>query len=373
MNILFYLTRYPGIGGIENVTNIIASRLQMDNEISIISHIQSLDVLPLVSVRLFQMPNSNEWCAKENLEYAMGVMESQHFDVIIYQDSYAPTETIVCQMVKEYNVPLYVFEHNSPLFVYNKRTLDPITTSKGILRRLLHPFILHREVNRKRYLLSHAKKYILLSKQFIPEFCKLIDVDVNDERITYINNPALPIELDTCIKKENVILCVSRLAREKCVDKILTMWWSLSCQLTEWRLVIVGDGPERLKLEAMVSKNNIPRVEFIGFASPIPYYQKAKMFWMTSKFEGWGMTLIESMQQGCVPVVFQTFSSAKDIISSGYNGFLIEPNNWSEYQNRTLELANDEHMRTCMAERGIEAVRDFSIDKILYQWEKLLK
>lgn len=372
MRILFYLTRYPGIGGIESVTNIIISHLQKNNDIFIISHLHDEKVRPLEGVQLFFMPNDKVWCSKKNIQYAKDIMDIYRFNAIVYQDSYAPTSSIVCLLAKTYNVPLYVFEHNSPLFVYNKRSLDSITTIKGFLRRFFHIYILHQEIRRKKKLLAHAEKYVLLSKQFITEFCSLINVPIYDKRITYINNPALPVEVKFDIKKENVILCVSRLAREKCIDKMLDIWKNLSDNLSDWKFVIVGDGSERTKLEFMVCNNKIPRVEFVGFTDPNFYYQKAKIFWMTSKYEGWGMTLIEAMQRGCVPVVFHTFSSVNDIIHSGYNGFLIRPFDMNDFQSKTLELANNERMRICMAENSIQSVQKFSVDKIIYQWEKLL-
>lgn len=372
MKILFYLTRFPGIGGIENVTNIIVSKLKKNNDISIISHINNNAANPLEGVKLFFMPNNKNWCAKENIQYVQNIIEENNFDAIIYQDSYAPTDKLVCSLSKKYNIPLYVFEHNTPLFVYNKRNLDSIFTLKGFLRKLLHPYLVHKEIKRKRNLLEHSKKYVLLSKQFIPEFCNLVNANTDDERITFINNPILPKGNNNCTKKENIILCVSRLAREKCVDKMIYMWNEISKELQDWRFVIIGDGPEKSKLESIVNKCKIQRVDFIGFANPDSYYKKAKIFWMTSKYEGWGMTLIEAMQFGCVPIVFKTFSSVSDIIISGNNGFLISPENKEDFIKQTLKLSKDEVLRKNMGKCAIKVTDKFSINKIIEQWEELL-
>lgn len=372
MNILFYLTRYPSVGGIENVTNIIASELIREHNISVISHI-SQDAPVVNGIKIYRMPNASMWSAKENYEYAEEVVSGNQFDAIIYQDSYAPKERIACGVAEHHNIPLYVFEHNSPLFIYNKRNLDPITTPKGILRRLLHPYLLYKEIKRKRYLLEHCAKYVLLSKQFIPEFCNLIGIDINDSRITYINNPAVNVVIKKDVPKENIILCVSRLAQEKCIDKMVRMWRELSSQLPNWRFIIVGDGPERGKLESVVRKMNVPRIEFIGFAEPTDYYQRAKIFWMTSKYEGWGMTLIEAMQHGCVPVAFKTFSSIIDIIDDGQNGYLVAPDDKQGLKERSIQLANDSTLRSVLAETAIKKVEEFALSRIINKWSKLLK
>lgn len=372
MNILFYLTRYPSVGGIENVTNIIASELIKSNNVSVISH-ASQDAPVVPGITIYSMPNAQVWSAKENYEYAEKIVSGNQFDAIIYQDSYAPTEKIACGVAERHNIPLYVFEHNSPLFIYNKRDLDSIATPKGVLRRLLHPYLLHREIKRKRFLLEHCTKYVLLSKQFIPEFCELIGADINDSRITYINNPAVEVLTDKGILKENIILCVSRLAKEKCVDKMVSMWSELSSRLPNWRFVIVGDGPERDRLEAMVHNMNVSRVEFTGYAEPTVYYQRAKIFWMTSKYEGWGMTLIEAMQQGCVPVAFKTFSSIIDIIDNGRNGYLVAPDDTKGFKDCSIRLANDSALRSMLADTAKKKVDEFALSYIINKWIILLK
>lgn len=373
MNILFYLTRYPGIGGIENVTNLVASRLLEDNQVAILSHVQQDGVKPIEGVSLYKMPNGKVWTAPENFEYADRLVVEKHFDAIIYQDSYAHTERIVCEIAEKYRIPLYVFEHNSPLFVYNKRSLDPITSIKGLMRRVLHPYILHLEIKRKKYLLSHATKYILLSKKFVPEFCRLVGgVDVKDSRIGYINNPIVGTECNKTIEKENIILCVSRLAPEKCVRKMLVMWKALSEQLQNWRFIIVGDGPDRKNLEGYAQKHKLSRIEFVGFANPTEYYQKSKVFWMTSKFEGWGMTLVEAMQQGCVPIAYHTFSSITDIIDDGKDGFLVKPFDEATFMDMTKKLAEDNSLWDEMSDEAIEKVKAFSIERILRDWKIML-
>lgn len=61
-------------------------------------------------------------------------------------------------------------------------------------------------------------------------------------------------------------------------------------------------------------------VEFLGKQSPLAFYLKAKIFLMSS--EGWGLTITESMQNGVVPIVLNTFKVFKDIIQDNIDGFL---------------------------------------------------
>lgn len=373
MNILFYIDRYPGVGGIENVSTAIIGKLQQYHVIYVISNCQQVGVECPSFINLLKMPDSNNEESSQNFNYLLDIIKKYGIEAIVYQDSYGNTYSNLCKAIEETKLPLYVFEHNSPLFIYNKRDLDPITTAKGLLRRLLHPYLLHKEIARKRCLLEHSKKYVLLSKHFIPEFCNLIGADVHDTRITYINNPAKPIEYGATILKENIILCVTRLAQEKCVDLMINMWADLSTQLPDWRFVVVGDGPEKPKLEGIVKKNNIPRVKFTGFAEPTKFYQKSKIFWMTSKFEGWGMTLVEAMQHGCVPIGYETYSSIRDIIDSGRNGYLVNPDDETTFKEYTVQLAKDDNHRSILADLAVKKTEVFSVNTIINKWINLFE
>lgn len=376
MNYLFYMTRYPGYGGIETVTSMIIPKILYEgSNITILSHLHDGDNprCHTDGIELLYMPDNKPSFSKKNYEYAESVISKRDFDLIIYQDSYAyTTEKIVCVLAKKYSIPLFTFEHNSPLFIKTKRGLDPITSPKGFLRRILHPYLLYRDIKRRRFILAHSQKYVLLSKHNIPEFCHLIMCDEHDKRITYLNDPILPFHGSIEHNKQNVIVSVSRLVKEKGVDKMLIIWKQLAVKLPEWRFIIVGEGVERKVLENYVKLYNIPRVQFEGYANPLEYYRKAKIFWMASKYEGWGMTLIESMQQGCVPVAFNSYSAIKEIIDDGINGILIENNNLNEFECKTLLLASNPSKIEIMSRESIRKVKDFELDSIFEQWKKLM-
>lgn len=370
------MTRYPGYGGIETVTSLILSRLMTDVgkvEISILAHLSETNPQCFTEgVMIYTMPDAIDAWTEKNYNYANRIISKGEFDAIIYQDSYGRTEQIVCPLAKRYNIPLFVFEHNSPLFVYNKRGLDPITTPKGFLRRVLHPYLLYREIKRKRLLLDHCEKYVLLSKAFIPEFCHLIRTERNNPKVTYINNPCKTIEYQGNVTKQKIILCVCQLNKTKQVDRMLELWKRINPQIKEWIFQIVGDGDEMEHLKRIVSNESIPRVEFIGYADPAPYYQQASIFWMMSKFEGWGMTLVEGMQCGCVPIAWESYSSLKDIIDNGINGFVVKNEDSLSFGEKTLVLARDEALFQKMSQSAREKSKYYSLDRIAGEWMKLL-
>ena len=374
MRLLFYMTRYPGYAGIESVTSHILPYLKSDGtKISILSHLEENNPQCFTEgIVIYKMPDAVDAYTHKNYTYAEKIISEGHYDAIIYQDSYGYTERIVCPLAKKYKIPLYVFEHNSPLFIYNKRDLDSIFTIKGFLRRVLHFYLVYREKKRKRYLLEHCRKYVLLSKSYIPEFCNFVGTSLDNPQITYINNPCKNTLPDNKVQKENIILCVCRLDRVKQVHKMLTLWATINQRLGDWKFQIVGDGVEMDNLKAMVSERHIPRVEFVGYATPTEYYQRAKIFWMMSKFEGWPMTLFESMQYGCVPIAWLSFSSLRDIIDDGINGFVVRNEDSLTFGNKTIDLALDATLFQKMSQSARKKTELFTVDKIIGDRKKLL-
>lgn len=373
MNILFYLIRYPGIGGIESVTRLVAEQLNVSYNVNVtvLSFWQQGDCACSFA-KILKMPNSKEWCAKENYDFAEKVIAEGNFDYVVYQDSYANIQDVIFKPAKKHNVRVLVFEHNTPLYVLKNAESHPLLSWHGLKSRLAAPYRIVQSVLRKRYLLKNCYKYVLLSSRFIPEFCRYTFAWKYKDKITYINNP-IKIKEVKAAKKENVILCVAQLAYRKRIDLMLKAWAKVYFKLPEWKFQIVGDGIERNRLENFVIGKKNPRVEFVGYANPGAYYQKAKIFWMTSSFEGWGMTLVECMQNECVPIVFNSFSSLLDIVDDKKNGFIVKNLDEKDFIRKTIMIANNEQLRMLMAKNATEKAKRFDVKAITAKWAELLE
>lgn len=371
--ILFYLSRYPGIGGIETVTRTIVPELQRHGyEVAILSHIQQ-SAMDLEGVKLYTMPDAGRYLTKRNRAYAIELIGNIRPDAIVYQDSYAPTHSIVCEAAHKWNIPLYVFEHNSPRYVRIwLRQYHPLSL-KGIIWRAIYPYSLWKEKRRKRLLFKHCYRYVLLAKAYIPEFAHLIGMDASSNKLCYINNPAPIFPVAATTAKENIILCVCQLNKAKGVDKMIHLWGKLAKELPDWRFVIVGDGKERQYLERLVKDNKLERVTFEGYQKPTEYYAKAKIFWMTSRYEGWPMTIVESMHYGCVPVAYDAFSAVHDMIDNERNGYIIPYGDEHAFLQQTLAIAQNGSKRELMAKEATEKSEVYGKDRIVGEWLKLLQ
>ena len=87
----------------------------------------------------------------------------------------------------------------------------------------------------------------------------------------------------------------------------------------------------------------------VGKQSPQSYYLNSSIFLMTSDYEGWGMTITEAQQFGCIPIVLNTFASLQDLIANGENGFIVD--SVDEMKQRILELASEDRLVITSSEK----------------------
>lgn len=89
-------------------------------------------------------------------------------------------------------------------------------------------------------------------------------------------------------------------------------------------------------------------------------------------FEGWGLTLTEAQQYGCVPLAFRSFASLTDIITDKVNGFAIPNDDISLYIKQMKLLMTDEKLRKSMSANAIESSKQFSIEIIIKKWMEVI-
>ncbi|MBA1331538.1 hypothetical protein QQ73_10445, partial [Candidatus Endoriftia persephone str. Guaymas] len=92
----------------------------------------------------------------------------------------------------------------------------------------------------------------------------------------------------------------------------------------EMRVAMVGDGPDRAELEALADELGVrERIDFMGKRSDVPdLLAKARVFGLTSRWEGLSIAMIEAMMSGVVPVVGDVGDLA-DLADSENNGFVV--------------------------------------------------
>ncbi|MDN6637982.1 MAG: glycosyltransferase [Yaniella sp.] len=206
--------------------------------------------------------------------------------------------------------------------------------------------------------------------------------DLHAMDITAVNNVATlpnwltnePLRRPTPRDKRAGVI-VSRIAPEKQIEHSL---YSI-CQLSERdnvaTLDIFGEGSSRPALENLSAQLGIESsVTFHGYApAGGRKFRDYSFSLLTSKSEGQGLVLLESMAGGCIPIAYNIKYGPADIISHGVNGFLLEPDDVTGLARQIEQLINmPESDLLALRRAAIRRSRDFLPKKIVYQWAKEL-
>ena len=268
-------------------------------------------------------------------------------------------------------VALYHLLHN----IERRWTIKQILLKWGM--RIL-PYRCLSKLLQKKYAFPYDNAYrmVVLSPGVIPEY-QLYSRGDKDRFIAIPNArsfPPVPFSEKKYTNKE--VLIVARIEDwQKRILEALKIWKIVKQNVgfSEWKLRIVGDGVDKQFYQKYVKQDHIKDVIFEGLQKTMPYYQKASIFLMTSAFEGLPMTILEAQQCGCVPIVYDSFASAKDVINSGENGILIANQDREAYVAALKELMTNEGLRKRMSEACVQSSERFSVENVAAQWEDLLK
>ncbi len=154
------------------------------------------------------------------------------------------------------------------------------------------------------------------------------------------------------------VLCVARLEREKGVDLLLRAWEKVVTTRSEAKLRIVGDGSQRVALEKLVRELGIAdSVEFIGKqADVVPFLEWSTVVVQPSRFEGWGLSVIEAAAAGR-PIVMTDVGCAGEVIREGESGRVVPVGDVDAFAKAVLEVLADPHRASMYAWQASEAVR----------------
>ena len=100
---------------------------------------------------------------------------------------------------------------------------------------------------------------------------------------------------------------------------------------------------------------------------------EASIYALSSRFEGFGMVLVEAMICGVPCVSFDCPCGPSDIIKNGEDGFLVENDNIGLFASKLSILIEDANKRKMMGRKAKENVKRYLPEKILSQWDELFK
>jgi len=192
-----------------------------------------------------------------------------------------------------------------------------------------------------------------------------------------INNPNSILE--NCIVqnecKENIFITTGRFVKLKNYDKIIYAFSKFLEKNKEWKLVLVGDGPQKKECEKLVKKLKIKDyVFFAGSVNDIDnYYRKSKIYICASKFEGWGMSITEAMIMKNA-IISSDFPSVREIFGNIECGIILEKNSSDCLYEAMLKLALNKTAQEFnnIIDFAYNQVQKFNINIIGKRWLNIL-
>lgn len=370
MNVLFIESSIPpSSGGVGRVSWILGNYLKKNhNDVYFAYYRLDSDIVDENHKIRYSFSDSE----KKLFVMFKSFLSAKSIDVVILQGVFHHKLIKILGTLKnEMNYSLLGCFHLSPGYLrYSK------VNFKSILKHLIFDFLLRRNNIRDFYILSDG--LILLSSTFVDQM--VLEYNLPDKCKLYsIPNPLsfeTKLDFDKIKIKEKIVLIVSRLDNaQKNLISALRIWKKIEERgHRDWILVMAGAGADERMILDYAKSLKLRQFEFVGRVDkPESLYEKSSIFMMTSNYEGFGMTLTESLQYGCVPIAFDTYSALHDILTDGYNGYIISPKDENQYVDKLEYLITNGGVRSKMSHNGLKSIEKFSIDVVGEKWLNLFK
>jgi 1,4-alpha-glucan branching enzyme len=159
-----------------------------------------------------------------------------------------------------------------------------------------------------------------------------------------------------------VIVTAGALTREKDMGTAIKAYSLAAKKIGDPGMLIMGEGPERRRLERLGNTLKAGRLVFAGYREPTaPIYKASHLFLLTSTSEGLNTSAIEAAACG-LPLVVSDVGGLREIAEHGYNGLLCPPGDPERFAEAIVEIYRDEAMRAFMAEQSMKRAARFDID-----------
>lgn len=274
---------------------------------------------------------------------------------------------------------------------YSLKVINDILKVKGYAKTIIESHVSHDSVMRhydfKRNSLSRYffKLYDINNLRTLRMFNAFVALTREDARqweksglkVTVIPNPVTkyPESLNTdktCTKR---IIAVGRLNHQKGFDKLIDAFSLICDKHPLWRIDIFGQGELEKELNCQIINKGLEEKVTIHQPTKDIYreYLRSNFYVLSSKFEGFGLVLIEAMSCGLPVVAFNCPYGPNEIISDKKDGLLVQNGNINQLSEKMEWLMTHEAERTKMGIQARISAKRYEISNIMAIWEALFK
>lgn len=253
-----------------------------------------------------------------------------------------------CAILAGTGIPLVYSEHSDPWKIeserWNQAERQAVLWAADAVHLLLPPYL-----------------------QSVPEALR--------HKCHVIPNPVPPANLEhrPCPEKPH-ILSLGRLNHVKQIPLLVQAFELLAADFPQWELHIWGSGEEEKAIRKAVARTAYSeRIRICGLTTePDQQFCKADIFCIPSRFEGFGLTVVEAFTHGVAVVGFQDCSGVNSLIRSEHNGLLAPQMTAASLAQSLRRLMEDAPLRQRMGTAARESARAFAPERIYDQWEAML-
>lgn len=368
MNILFAYRNWlnPNRGGVGRVADTLAKYFAENGHNIYYLNFEYDDKDDyLFPAKIYTLPH-HEFYSNTNLRFYHRLLDNLAINIVVNHDASNKRSSFWLNTGK-HPAKKISFYHTDPLHGLNRAT-GYGELGNNLVRKLR--IIKYRSA--MSMLLKESDKLVVLSETFKKNIEK--ELMLNTSKIVPISNPCVLRTKQASVNKKKQVLFVGRLDwSSKRPDKMLRIWKHLFQKHPDWEMLVLGDGPDRVRTKDLAKELKLKNIVFKGFVDPEPYYNQASIICLTSDYEGFGLAMVEAMQFGVVPIAFNNWASLSDIIEHKKTGLIVNSNHIADFVAKLNSLMTDDREWKRMSLNASAYVQKFHIDVIGPQWLDLLK
>ena len=197
------------------------------------------------------------------------------------------------------------------------------------------------------------------------------------EKLQIINNPLSDElanqkkDIEYSVRKKHVI-CVGRLEDQKNQELLINAFSNIDH--SGWKLLLIGQGRNHERYQVLIDKLGMQEsIELVGNAKNIfEYYNTARIFVLSSNYEGFPNALIEAMYFGMACIATDCPSGPSEIILDMDNGILIPVDDQFQLERNLNTLMQDEVIQTQLGQNAEQSTAIFNARSIANTWQELI-
>jgi glycosyltransferase involved in cell wall biosynthesis len=169
------------------------------------------------------------------------------------------------------------------------------------------------------------------------------------------------------------IVSAGRLVEQKGFDRLIEAFAPVASSHPDWQLHIYGTGEQGQELRRLVRRLRLgEQVRFMGYSDSMQdVLRQAAVYALGSRFEGFGMVLIEAMSVGLPLVSFDCPRGPGEIIDDGVTGTLVPDGDVPRFSAALRELVASDPLRRRMGANAREQARAYEMPAVIDRWESL--